>query len=133
MTKKLEITDYYELVALHKALHVARFGRELLVPALPGSPYLADIAKRVVKTLAEMEFMRGKPERANDWLVKIDQTGEIWQIAVRNAAVEPDLWESLTHQEKLSLAQIYLSPFTYTPEMLEKFVQQVDVQTKTLD
>jgi hypothetical protein len=131
MTKKLEITEYYELVALHKALHVARFGREQLVPALPGSPYLADIAKRVVETLAEMEVMRGKPERANDWLVKIDQTGEIWQIAVRNAAVEPDLWNRRTHQEKLSLAQIYLSPFIYTAEMLEKFVQQVDVQTKT--
>jgi hypothetical protein len=133
MTKRFEIIDYYELVALHKALHVARFAREQLVPALPGSPYLATIAKRVVETLAEMEIIRGKPERAKNWFVNIDPTGEVWQIAVRNAASEPEMWSRQTHAEKLSLAQIYLSPFIFTDEVLEMFVQQVDNQIKTTD
>jgi hypothetical protein len=130
MSEKFEITEYYELVALHRALHVARFAREPLVPALPGSPFLAAIAKRVVETLAEMEIKRGKPERASDWQIKIDPSGEVWQIAVRNAALEPEFWNRCTNQEKTGLAHTFLSPFVVTDETVIKFIEQVDEQTR---
>jgi hypothetical protein len=131
MTNKLEITEYYELLALHRALHVVRFARTELAPGLSGSPYLADIAKRVVAVLREMEVSRGKPEWADNWLSQIDPDGEVWQIAVSNAAQNPDRWNQRTHQEKLSHVWIYLSPFVYTDEMVEQFVKQVDAQTST--
>ncbi len=125
---ELKITEYYELVALPRALRAAKFGRELLIPELPGSPFLADISTRVVETLAQMEIERGKPERAADWQIAIDEHGEVWKIAVRNAAHKPDSWNRQTHEQKVSFARIHLSPFVFTDEMLETFIRQVDEQ-----
>ena len=131
MAKSLEIAEYYELVALHKALHVARFSRDPMIPWLSGSPYLADIANRIVNTLANMEVERGKPERAKNWQMRIDPNGEVWRIAVNNAAVDSDIWNSQTHQQKVDLARIFLSPFTFTDEMIELFIDQVNDQANT--
>lgn len=131
MAKSLEITQYYELVALHKALHVARFSRDPMIPWLSGSPYLADIAKRIVNTLAIMEAERGKPERAKDWQMTIDPNGELWRIAINNAAADSDSWNSQTHQQKIDLARIFLSPFTFTDEMIELFIEQANGKANT--
>lgn len=126
MKISLEITEYYELVALHKALRVARFARNPMIPALSGSPYLADIARRVVDTLSAMEVERGRPDQRENWQIAIDPDGEIWQIAVRNAAEHPDFWREQTHEKKIEIARIYLSPFVLTDQLLENFVHQVD-------
>lgn len=129
MASKLEITDYYELLVLQRALWVAKFARDPLAPELPGSPFLADVARRVVETLAQMEIERGYPEKADDWYVTIDPTGEVWQITVEYAARKPDIWRKWSYQEKVEYTKILLSPFTFTDEMVEDFIQQVDELT----
>jgi len=126
MKNMLQITEYYELVALHKALWSARFAREPLLEYLPGSPFLADIANRVVDVLAKMEIERGRPERANDWRMEVSTTGEIWQIMLRNASEHPDFWKKQSTEEKKKIARIYLSPFVITDEILDEFIRQVD-------
>lgn len=125
---ELIITEYYELVALHRALRATKFVREVPIPELPGSPFLADISRRVVETLAQMEVERGKPERAADWQIPIGEDSEVWRIAVRNAAIKPDSWNKQTHEEKVNRARIHLSPFVFTDEMVETFIRQVDEQ-----
>ncbi len=129
MIDGLQITDYYELLALHSALMVARFSRNPIKPELPGSPYLADIANRIVQTLAEMEVERGHPERAERWYAKIDPTEELWQIAIRNASTKPDIWGKLSIKEKIERAKTFLSPFTITNNILDAFIAEVDENT----
>jgi hypothetical protein len=131
MTTSLEITEYYELVALYRALRVVKFAPQPIVPELTGSPYLADISRRIVDTLSKMEVERGKPERSSDWQIEIDPNGEIWQIAVRNAATTPDFWSKQTHEKKIELARIHLSPFALTDALLEDFVRQVNELAST--
>ncbi len=126
MTVSLEITEYYELVALHRALRAVKFARQPTIPELSGSPYLADISRRIVDTLSQMEVERGKPERSSDWEIEIDPGSEVWQIAVRNAAAHPEFWREQTHEKKIEVARIHLSPFVLTDELLENFAHQVD-------
>jgi hypothetical protein len=126
---ELKINEYYELVALHRALHAARFAREPLLAELPGSPFLADISRRVVETLAQMEIERGQSSRAKNWHVPIVEHGEVWRIAVRNAAtIPPHLWNNYTHEQKVKIGHIFLSPFVFTNEMVETFIHQVGEQ-----
>lgn len=126
MAKPLEVTEYYELVALHKALIAARFARKPLMPFLSGSPYLSEIARRVVDILSEMEVERGRPEQRNNWQIKIRPDSEVWQIAVKNAATESDFWNKQSKEKKTELAKIFLSPFVISDEILDLFIDEVD-------
>lgn len=130
MAAKLEITEYIELLGLHKALHIARFSINPLSNVLSGNPYLAELAKRTLDTLAQMEIERGKPERADAWQFKIDSESPVWQIAVQNAAAERRLWRPLSKEEKVRVAQITLTPYIFTDEMIELFIQHVDDLTE---
>lgn len=126
MAKSLEITDYYELVALCMALQQVKFSRSPVDDRVIGSPFIASIANRLVETLNELEVERGKPEGAN-WNVPIVQDSEVWQIAVRNAVDSNEgYWKNFSYEQKREFAVVLLSPFTYTEEMLAIFVTQVD-------
>ena len=125
MVAKFETTDYYEMVALFRAIQVVKFDRDPLAPELVGSTFIANIANRLAKALDEMELERGHPERAN-WQGPIVQDGEKWQIIVREAARHPEIWARQSHEWKADYAHILMSPFSYTVEMLEEFIRQVD-------
>ncbi len=129
MTNGLHITGYPELLALHSALMVARFARNPIKPELSGSPYLADIANEVVRILAEIEVEQGHPDRASRWQAIIDPEEEMWQIAVRNASSNPEVWKKRSDEEKVERAKTFLSPFIVTNEIVDKFIQQVDERT----
>jgi hypothetical protein len=129
MAAKFEITSFVELLVVHKALHVARFTRDQLVPALPGSPYFADVARRVMETLGEMELERGNLDRAKEWDWKqwrVSLDSYLWQIVVSNAAHKGELWNRQTHEEKINAARVFLSPSSITDEEAESFVREVD-------
>ena len=126
MAKSLEISDYYELVALYRALRMFKFSRNPMDDRIVGSPFLANIANRTVEVLNEMEVERGTTERAN-WAEPIIPNSEIWQIAVRNAADSNDgYWRNFSPEQKREFAAVLLSPFSFTDDMLANFVVDVD-------
>lgn len=123
---KFEVNDYGEMVALFRALMVAKFARDQIVPELPGSPFIASMFNRLAHALNKMEIERGKPERAN-WYMEIVPDSERWQIAVRDAAhVEKRIWDQFSSDERQTIAKTHLAPFLFTDEMINRFIAQVD-------
>ncbi|MBI1259272.1 MAG: hypothetical protein GC204_17540 [Chloroflexi bacterium] len=126
MAKSLEISDYYELVALYRALRLFKFSRNPVDDRIVGSPFLANIANRTVEVLNEMEIERGRPERAN-WAEPIIPDSEVWQIAVRNAADSNEgYWRNFSPEQKREFAAVLLSPFSFTDDMLADFIADAD-------
>jgi hypothetical protein len=121
-----QVTDYYELRALHTALWLARFAGHPVKPEVPGSPLLANVAKRIVEVLAEMEVARGKAKEARGWQIEIVPDGGLWDVIVENASTHPEIWKTWSWEKKREVAQIYLSPLVYTDEIRDEFVRQVD-------
>ena len=126
MSAIFQVTDYYKLMALHKALMQAKFARHPVDPIISGSPLIADMANQIVETLAQMEIERGQPERAQDWKFRIDPSGEVWQIALSRINPNEKMWQKWTLEEKKQFCALLLSPFEFDEELLLEFVRQAD-------
>jgi hypothetical protein len=126
MSAIFQVTDYYKLLALHKALIHTKFARQPTEPIISGSPFIAEMANQIVETLAQMEIERGHPERAQDWRIKIDPTGEVWDIALSRINLTDKVWQKWTLDEKKHFARLLLSPFEYDEQLLLEFIRQAD-------
>jgi hypothetical protein len=125
MNAVFQITDYYQLIALHKALIHAKFARKPIDPIISGSPLIADIANQIIETLIQMEIERGNPKAAENWKIKIDPSGEMWQIALSRVSPDDKVWQKWTQEEKEYYARLLLSPFLFDDNLLLEFVRQV--------
>lgn len=125
-----QISDYYKLLALHRALMQAKFARNPIDPVISGSPFIAEMAEQIVNTLVAMEVERGYPERAEAWKIRIDPNGELWQIALSRISSADETtfaaWGKWSFEEKKHYAKILISPFIADDGLLQKFVQEAD-------
>lgn len=129
MTAVFQVSDYYKLLALHKALMHAKFARHPIDPIISGSPFIAEMAEQIVSTLAAMEIERGYPERSKDWKMRVDPDGEIWQIALSRIFTQKwvsDKWKSWPLGEKKNFAKLLICPFMIDDDLLLKFIQDAD-------
>lgn len=126
MNAVFQITDYYQLIALHKALIQAKFARDPIDPIISGSPLIAETANQIIATLIQMEIDRGNPKGAEIWKIKIDPSGEMWQIALSRISLYDRIWQKWTPEEKKYYARLLLSPFFFDDDLLEEFVRQAD-------
>ena len=128
MSLSLQISDYYELLALHRALMEAKFTPEPWDPIVPGSPYIAKIANQVVDMLTEIED-RQKPEsnEEHNWRAwrKIDPTRREWQISLERAR-KLTKWTQWSFEHKKDMVTIFLSPFTVGENLIITFIEQAE-------
>lgn len=121
-----QVSDYYKLLALYKALMLVKFSQNPIDPVLVGSPYIAEMLTETVASLAQMEIERGHPQEAEQWkTLRIDSKGKTWHLMLEHARTS-DLWQQWSSDEKMKYAQILLSPFETTDDLLAKFVAEVD-------
>ncbi|MCL4253156.1 MAG: hypothetical protein KJ043_05190 [Anaerolineae bacterium] len=126
--KRVEISDYYELIALYRALHVARFLADPPVPELLGSPFIAKIAIQVAEALNEWEIARGHAEQAN-WRKEIPIDSSLWIIVRDNIIKYSQKWDTFSEAQKRDYIQDCLSPFLITDEVMVEFIRQADNRT----
>ncbi|MEQ8675766.1 MAG: hypothetical protein RLP44_05525 [Aggregatilineales bacterium] len=127
---KLIVETYPELMALHKALLRVRFADPPIDPLIPASPYLAKIANEIIELLHQHEIERNRLDFM-DWHVKIDPNGQVWTIAKRNVIDAcGEFWNSWTSEQKRENSRIFLSPFQYSEDVLDKFVREIDELTR---
>jgi len=122
-----QISDYYKLLALHKALMEAKFSSATNDEAIAGSSYVAEIANQVVDALIQAEIEREEPDAAqrwNDWR-QIDSNRREWFIALERA-YEANSWPSWGFQDKERYSKILLSPFQVDEILLERFIELVN-------
>lgn len=128
-TKGVEIFDFNEVQALHRALMEAKFAENPVDTAVCGSPFVAAVANRVVDTLIEMERHSGGDERARHWEEwrQVTPSRREWKVAL--SRVEPGgPWSSWSVEEKRRFAELLLSPLRATDQLLDQFVREADVR-----
>ena len=63
-TTKLELTDYHEIYALHRALLEGKFSRYPRDTAVCGSPFVASVANKTMDALIQKERDLGREDAA---------------------------------------------------------------------
>jgi hypothetical protein len=125
--KVFQVSDYYELLALHRTVMEAKFHPDPQNMDIPGSPLVARLSERIVETLIEMERDRGNGMKADQWTEwrSHPQAGRFWEVAVQHAKACRD-WADWGQSEKLQFAADALAPFAVEPAELVTFVAEVD-------
>lgn len=122
-----EITDYYELLNLHKALLEARFHEGLDNKYLAGSPIIANIHKRIINNLISMDMNRKGNESWSDW-IKICNRKDYMQRAVENI-IKFEAWDNDT--DKYEIVKTYISPFIATDNEIEEIIKYINLKKTT--
>lgn len=120
------INDYYELLALHRALLEAKFCDKPNDHDVSASPIVAELHKRLIRSLIDVEMdKKGESAKSewNDWL-KIDATRREWKVGLQRARSEL-LWEKWNAEEKKKYVYDLLSPFKLNEKLIESFIAQV--------
>lgn len=124
MTFTLKFDEYYRLLALHRALMEAKFCEVPSDLPVSGSPFVAEIAHKVVEALLEWKKAEGGEGSWDEWR-RIDASRPEWRIAVLRAA-QGESWVKLDSATKAELSRNLLSPFTFDDALLTQFIAAVD-------
>lgn len=125
-SKKFCVDDYYELIALHRALLESQFCDEANDMDVSASPIVAKLHKQLLEILVEVEVEKKGPKVKmawDDWL-KIDVDRREWKIALARAK-EERLWSEWGHDERKKYAHDLLSPFELSDDLAEKFIKLI--------
>lgn len=125
--RKLELSDYYDLLNLHKALMEAKFHENPDNNDVAGSPIIAIIMNEIVDILTDVD-----PHASNeDWENwrrlgnHIDYEKGIYSKTI-NKIYKDKLCKEYSKEQKIIAVKNYFSPFIATEEEIEKIIQTVD-------
>lgn len=123
---KLEISDYYVLLNLHKALLEAKFHLNPDNILVCSSPVIANLCNELVDMLAKMDEKKdeGNIGKWDGWR-KLENQSFYKERAVKNAVLN-DRWLEMSDEEKWRITISLLSPFKATDEQIISFIKEVD-------
>ncbi|WP_417432009.1 hypothetical protein [Kiloniella sp.] len=123
-----EITEYTELLALHKALLEAKFCALPSNPDVALSPVVSNLHQKIINQLIKYEIEVGGVEaksKWDEWLLISPQRLE-WRAAVKRAAEKID-WDDLPLNEKEKYSKILVVPFFLDNEELGIFIDHASL------
>ncbi|MEM7281669.1 MAG: hypothetical protein AAF438_08580 [Pseudomonadota bacterium] len=125
-SKKIELSDYYELLALHRALLESKFCPVPNDLDVSGSPIIATLHKKVVSLLIDVEASRRGEEAKLKWKkwLQIDSERREWKAGLERARSQHS-WDSWSNAEKKRFSYNLLSPFEVDEKLLRKFISSV--------
>lgn len=124
------ITDYYELLALHRIVLEAKFHNDPDDRDIADSPIAAALANRIVEALQNAEALRGKPERVSEWerWRKVDFKGRFLENTVSYLR-RHDKWSSMSQTERRDMAATLLAPFQISESDYQEFEKLVSASS----
>lgn len=127
MTSKIfNVSDYYELLTLHRALLESQFCDEPNDMDVSASPIVAKLHKQLLETLIEVEVDRKGVEAKTAWAewLEIDAERREWKVALKRVKNER-LWTEWDYDAKKAYVYDLLSPFEVDDNLVDKFIAQV--------
>ena len=127
MSSAFVVHDLGELLALQRVFREAKFCTEPDDVEVSDSPVVAKLFERLVATLVAHEVERdgeGARQRWTQWLA-IDESRDEWNAAIRRARSD-DRWATFPIDERREYVRLLLSPFTLSPEIVDRFVLAVN-------
>lgn len=123
---RIEITDYFTILNLHKALLEAKFHLNPDNINVSSSPIIAEFCDKLVDVLEKMDEERNEKNvgKWDDWRLLKNQSF-YRDRAIINAKLN-DRWTKMNDEEKRKTVKNLLSPFKATEEEINLIVQEVD-------
>lgn len=120
------VQDYYELLALHKALMEAQFCDDPNNFDISASPVIALLHKRLLESLVHADSARNGEAANNKWenWLSLSSDRREWNVALSRAQNERR-WFQWTKEERLEYVKCLLAPFCTSDKLLEEFINQV--------
>lgn len=128
MKTKVELNNYYELLAVHRALLEAKFTLYPNDSDVTGSQFVADVANRVLDAIISIDEQKGAYKKVDQWEKwrLIDPSRREWQIALSRARSSGQQWLEWNLEDKYNYIRILLSPYIVDDKMIEMFINQVN-------
>lgn len=119
----IDIEDYWELLALHKAIMDAKFANRANQEMLT-SPVLASAAKKVLRALIDAERKKGGDMKAANWEAwkKIDENRNEWNKLVEFIE-KGGRYETLSDNEIAREIRDMLSPLEITDHQISVLIE----------
>lgn len=133
--RKFELSSYYDLLNLHKALMEAKFHDNPDNEYIAGSPIIARIMNEIVDILEDIDPHANE----DDWKTwrklenHLSSTCEfefgktIWDRILYRVSKDK-LWEKYNYEEKIVAIRNYFSPFITTDKEIDEFINAVDMK-----
>ncbi|MDE7422749.1 MAG: hypothetical protein K2N51_03520, partial [Lachnospiraceae bacterium] len=110
------VNDYYELVALQKALLEAKFNLTPNNENISGSPIIAKMLNEIYALLEEKEKEREGKERWSEWRKIANQMYYLERAIER--IIKQEKFNEYEEERKREVIKNYISPFTCNAQEL---------------
>jgi len=119
-----QIDDYNELMALHKLLMERHYKMEFHSNELIGSKFIADISNRVLDSLIKIDEEQKKLEKVKSWQKwrELEPSRPEWDMLLFRIKNIGEWWRKHTIEERNKYILIFISPYTVSPENMEKLL-----------
>ncbi len=118
----LELSDYWELLALHNVLMEAKFHDNPFKPEIQLSPHVQSLANKVFETLISVEAPA--PGFSKDgwlnWQMASKDRREV-QVLLRKISSDPN-WVNLSQSERVGYIQTFMAPLKLAKELQSEIV-----------
>jgi len=121
---KFELTAYYDLLNLHKALLEAKFHKDPENPYVAGSPIIANICNTLIETLAEYDTSTKGFEDWTEW--RNIEHQDFYRERIIDNILNDGNWGERTYEEKLAVVKNNMSPFCGSNDEIDKMISAVD-------
>jgi hypothetical protein len=120
----VDVSDYYELLALLRAVMEAKFGESSNDTEIVASPHLANVANRIVDSLITIEKQRGDYLESK-WQVwrRIDSTRREWKLMRKRLRIV-EQWKTWSIEERGRFLDYLLSPLTLADVDRQKLLRK---------
>lgn len=119
----VDIEDYWELLALHKAIMAAKFGGESNKEMLT-SPFLASAAKKVLQAIVDAERKKGGDAKVASWETwkKADENRNEWDKLI-DVIEQSERYETLDDNDIAREIRDILSPLEITDNQISVLIE----------
>lgn len=116
-----------ELLVLQRVFREAKFCTEPDDTEISDSPIVANLFERLMTALVAEQVARDGEDAAHRWVWwrAIDESRDEWAAALRRAKAAPR-WPSLSDDERAEYIRLLLSPFTVSPDIIQRFTSAVN-------
>jgi hypothetical protein len=131
MTSLFNVSDYYELLALHRAIMEAKFCDGPNDFDVSASPLVANMSRRVVAALVDQDREKKGDEAEEQWSIwlRIDPARREWQVSV-NRAIAERRWNEWSLVERTTYVKDLLAPFEVDDTLMRHFLDEVDARNQ---
>ena len=122
----LIVDDFYELLALHRALFEVRFISDPNDPAVPASPFIGKIAERTIAAIVELGREYETAEGWEKWKrIKMVPNSREWNT-VLSEIKGSEKWGTKKMEEKKAYLEERVLPLKLSDETLDLLIRDAE-------